>query len=91
VSERKITILPAKDCRRSRKIVEYLESHAIRFTRIALESEVGRALAEQHTMRASPGILVDGVSVNPFDVVIQGECRMDEEAANRLLLGDRTE
>ena len=91
MSGRNIVILPAKSCRRSRKIVEYLESRGLPFTRIALESAEGRALAEQHTMRASPGILVDGVSFNPFDVLIQGECRMNEEAANRLFFGDRAE
>lgn len=41
-------------------------------------------------MRASPGILVDGVSMNPFHVLIQPECRVDEDAADRLFLGDRT-
>jgi hypothetical protein len=37
-------------------------------------------------MRASPGILVDGVSVNPLDVLNQPECRVDEAAANRWFL-----
>ena len=91
MSERNIVILPARNCRRSQKIVEYLKRHGIPFTRIELESPEGRALAEQHQMRASPGILVDGVSFNPFDVLIQGECRMNEEAANRLFFGDRAE
>jgi arsenate reductase-like glutaredoxin family protein len=45
VSERDIIILPAKNCRRSRKIVEYLEARGIPFTRIALESAEGRSLA----------------------------------------------
>ena len=89
MSERKITILPAKNCRRSRKIIEYLEAHGIPFTRIELESAEGRAVAEEHQMRASPGILVDGASVNPFEVLIQAECRMDEGAAHRLF-EDRT-
>ena len=33
-----ITILPARDCRRSRKIIAYLEQHEIPFARIDLES-----------------------------------------------------
>jgi hypothetical protein len=90
VSERTIVILPARDCRRSRKIIEYLESYGIPFTRIELESPEGRALAEQHQMRASPGILVDGKSINPFDLLLQGECRVDEAAANQRFVGDRT-
>ena len=88
MSQERIVILPARNCRRSRKLVEYLESQGIPFTRIALESAEGRALAEENQMRASPGILVDGVSVNPLDVLIQGECRVNEDAARRVF-GDR--
>ena len=90
MNERNIVILPARNCRRSRKIVEYLESHGIPFTRIALESAEGRALAEKHQMRASPGIVVNGKSVNPLDLLIQPECRVDEAAANRWFIGDHT-
>jgi hypothetical protein len=84
VSQARIVVLPAKNCRRSRKMNEYLESYGIPFTHIELESAEGRALAEQHQMRASPGILVDGASVNPLDLLIQGECRVDEAAARRV-------
>ena len=79
-----ITILPARNCRRSRKVIEYLESRGIAFTRIPLESVEGQALAAQYDLRASPGILVDGVSINPFDVLIQPQCRVDETAAQRI-------
>jgi hypothetical protein len=84
VSQERIVVLPARNCRRSRKIVEYLELHGIPVTRIALESAEGRVLAEQHQMRASPGILIDDVSVNPLDLLIQPECRVDEAAARRV-------
>ena len=40
-----ITILPARDCRRSRKIIAYLEQRGIPFTRVDLESVEGQALA----------------------------------------------
>ncbi len=80
-------VLPARGCRRSRKVIEYLETHGIPFTRIELESPEGQALAVQHDLRASPGILVDGVSVNPFDLLIQPECRVDEAAAHRVFVG----
>jgi hypothetical protein len=76
-----ITILPARGCRRSRKLLAYLEAHAVPFTRIELESAEGAALAAQYDLRASPGILIDGVSVNPFDLLIQPECRVDDEKA----------
>ncbi len=84
MDKRAIVILPAPGCRRSRKVIEYLEAHNIPFTHIELESSEGQALAAQHDMRASPGILVDGVSVNPFGVLIQPECRVDEATAQRI-------
>jgi len=83
-----IIILPAPGCRRSRRILEYLERRGISFSRIPLDSPEGAALAEKHGMRASPGILVGGVSVNPFDLLIQPACRVDEEKAQAIFLSD---
>ena len=85
MTDRNIIILPARNCRRSRRIIEYLEEQGIPFTRIDLESPEGQALAEQHDLRASPGILVNGESVNPFDLLIQPACRVDEAAARAIL------
>lgn len=79
-----IVILPAPRCRRSRKILEYLTSQDIPFRRIELESPEGQALMMQHDFRASPGILVDGMSVNPFDLLIQPACRVDVERAQKI-------
>lgn len=73
-----ITVLPAKGCRRSRKILEYLHAHQIPFQQVELDSPEGEQLMEKHHFLASPGILVDGVSVNPFDLLIQPECRVNE-------------
>ena len=73
-----ITVLPAKGCRRSRKILEYLQTHQIPFQRIELDSPEVEQLMERYHFLASPGILVDGVSVNPFDLLIQPECRINE-------------
>jgi len=81
-----ITILPTQGCRRSRKILDYLEQHAIPFTRIDLESDEGQAVAERYSLRASPGILVDGRAINPFDLLIQPQCRVHEAAAAALFL-----
>ena len=86
-TNRSITVLPARGCRRSRKVIEYLEAHGIPFTRIELESLEGQALTAQYDLRASPGIIVDGVSINPFDLLIQPECQIDEEKANAIFIG----
>lgn len=88
MAERNIIILPARNCRRSRKIIEYLERQGIPFTRIELESPRGQTLAEQHALHASPGILVNGVSFNPFDLLIPPQCRVDEVAAQQLFTGN---
>ena len=82
-----ITVLPAQGCRRSRKILDYLEQNAIPFTRIDLESTEGQALAERYDLRASPGILVDGQAINPFDLLIQPQCRVNKVAAAALFTG----
>jgi len=89
-TNRSITVLPARGCRRSRKVIEYLEAHGLPFTRIELESPEGQALAAQYDLRASPGILVDDVSINPFDVLIQPECQVDEEKASAVFMGVST-
>ncbi len=84
---REIIVLPAYGCRRSGKLLAYLQTQGIPFTRIDLESPEGQALAVQHDLRASPGILVNGSSVNPFDLLIQPACRVDEEQVQVLLRG----
>ena len=73
-----VTVLPAKGCRRSRKILEYLLAKQIPFQRVELDSPEGEQLMAKHHFLASPGILVDGVSINPFDLLIQTECRVNE-------------
>ena len=87
MGQKEIVILPTPGCRRSRKLIEYLETHNIQFTRIDLTSPQGQALAKQYDLRASPGILVDGVSINPFDLLIKPACRVDEVAAQAIFSG----
>ena len=52
--------------------------------KIELESPQGQTLAETYDLRASPGILANGASVNPYDVLQRGICRVDEGAARRV-------
>lgn len=84
-----ITVLPAQGCRRSRKILDYLEQNAIPFTRIDLESPEGQVLAERYELRASPGILVDGQAINPFDLLIQPQCRVNQVVAAAVFTDNR--
>lgn len=64
--------------------MEYLERHHIPFTRIEPDSPHGQELQAQYEFRASPGILVNGASINPFDLLIQPGCRVNEEEAQRI-------
>ena len=79
-----ITILPAEGCRRSQAVLTYLEANEIPYERIDLATEQGQEMAERYEIRSSPGIIVDGEMVSPFDLLIQPACRVDEAAARRI-------
>jgi len=80
----KIIILPAQNCRRSRKVMAYLDEQDVAYIAIPLESAEGKRLAEQHHLRASPGILVDGTSINPYDILITPACVIDDVRATEI-------
>lgn len=84
IDYRDLVILPAQGCRRSQRMLAYLHEHQIPFTEIPLASQAGQSLMQKHDLRSSPGILVDGVSVNPFDVLIRPDCKVDEAAIQRI-------
>ncbi len=87
MATQRITILPARGCRRSQRLLTYLRAQQIPFTEIALESPEGQALTTEYDLRASPGILVNGVSINPFDLLIQPACRVDDDKARAVFAG----
>jgi len=70
--------------RRSRRIMQYLGQRGLPFERIELESPDGQSLAEAYDLHASPGIVVDGVTINPFAALRRHDCRMDEGTAKRI-------
>jgi glutaredoxin len=78
-----IIILPAEGCRRSRRVLQYLDDNGVTYRRVDLETTEGQALLNRHQFRASPGILVDGVPINPFDILEAPACRMKEPQAAR--------
>lgn len=59
--------------------MDYLQEHDIPFKKIELESSEGEVVMKKHQFLASPGILVDGVSINPYDILIREKCQIDEE------------
>lgn len=80
---KEILILPAEGCRRNQAVLAYLEANKVPYERIELASTQGQEMAERYEIRSSPGIIVDGELVNPFDLLIQPACRVDEKAARR--------
>ena len=84
-----ITVVRGQRCRRSDLIVRALQAQGIPFRLVQAEGEEGRALIAEYDLRASPGILVDGRSINPFDLI--HDCRVDDGAVRRLLLGEEHE
>jgi glutaredoxin len=79
-----IVILPAADCRRSKKVLAYLDEEQVPYTRVDLETAEGQALVEEHELPSSPGILVDGELVNPFDILEAPSCRIKEPIARQV-------
>ncbi len=56
----------------------YLDDQQVAYTAIPLETPRGRKLVQQHGLNDSPGILVDEVSINPFEIIITPACLLDE-------------
>jgi hypothetical protein len=82
-TDRDIVIISTQGCRRSRAMLSFLERQGIPFTHVAAESPEGQDLIGQYGLRASPGILVDGVSISPLDLLIPPTCEVDRVAAER--------
>ncbi len=76
-----IVIVAAANCRRTLTILAFLEEHNIPHRQVSLDSKEGQQLLDRHQFRSSPGILVDGTSVNPFEILIREQCRVDERKA----------
>lgn len=76
-----IIILPAPNCRRSKKILDFLDKESIPYKRIDLLSPRGQELTQQYNFLASPGILVNGENLNPYDILEQKQCRVNRGQA----------
>lgn len=81
-----IIILPVKGCKRSKRIIQFLTKAGIPFQTVDPHSPEGQELIAKYNFQASPGIVVNGKKVNPFDLLVQPDCQINEEAAKRLFL-----
>ena len=78
-----LIVLRGANCRRSQRVIAWLQERGIPFTLHEMTSPEGQALADQYDVRASPGLIKNGRALNPFDFL--RECRVDEQAARALL------
>ena len=81
-----IVILPAPRCRRSKKIMDFLDKENIAYKRIELLSPQGQEIANKYHFLASPGILLDEQSVNPFTLMQPNVCKVDREKFLEMLI-----
>lgn len=80
----KITIIPYPNCKRSEKIISFLEENGIPFREVPSESPEGQQLYDQYQFLASPGIIVNNTSINPYQILVWKECRVNVEKALEL-------
>lgn len=66
------------------KVLAYLDERQVPYQRIDLETAVGQQMMAQYAMRSSPGILVDGMLVNPFDILELPACQILEPQASQI-------
>jgi glutaredoxin len=76
---KEILILPVKSCKRSKRILQFLTEQGIPFQSIDPHSSTGQEMIAKYNFQASPGIVVNGKKINPFDLLIQPDCRINEE------------
>ncbi|GAB4477319.1 MAG: hypothetical protein Kow0088_16040 [Anaerolineales bacterium] len=79
-----VILVPVEGCKRSKQIIQYLTEKGIPFERVDPHSLAGQELIAKYNFQASPGIVVNGKKINPYDLFLQPECRVDEEAAKRI-------
>lgn len=83
---KEILILPVKGCKRSKRIIQFLTEQAIPFQSIDPHSAAGQEMIAKYNFQASPGIVVNGKKINPFDLLIQPDCCVNKEAARKVFL-----
>ncbi len=89
-----VLIVRNRRCRKSDVVVRFLEQEGIPHRVLYLgEDTEADALAQQYNLKASPGIIVNGESVNPYHLVEKCRIKDPENAKKRLrqLLGEVTE
>lgn len=82
-----IIILRTRQCRRSDLIIKFLQAEKIPHSVKLLETDPeAQQLAQQYHILSSPGIIVNGQVVNPYQMI--ENCQIKDRARARQLLED---
>jgi len=82
-----IIILRTRQCRKSNLIIKFLEAENIPHVVKSLESDPeAQRLAKKFNILSSPGIIVNGQVVNPYQMI--ENCQIKDQAKARKLLED---
>jgi len=80
LSDQNILILRTRKCRKSDVIINFLKNENIPHTVRYLDNDAeARQLAEKHNILASPGIIVNNQSVNPYHLVERCQVKEPEK------------
>lgn len=80
-----IQILRTTKCRKSDVIINFLKNENIPHTVLYLDrNEEAAQLAKKHNILASPGILVNGQSLNPYHLIERCQVKDPEKTKEEL-------
>jgi len=83
-NQNELIVLRGKNCRRSQRIIAWLEAEKIPFSLYEMDTPEGQQLAKNYNVLASPGLIKAGRVINPFDIL--QDCRVNETAARQILM-----
>ncbi|MDZ7402291.1 MAG: hypothetical protein ONB37_19210 [candidate division KSB1 bacterium] len=82
-----IIILRTRQCRRSDLIIKFLQAEKMpHIVKLLEEDPEAQQLAQQFDIRSSPGIIVNGQVVNPYQMI--ENCQIKDRVKARRLLED---
>jgi len=87
MEDKTIIILRTRQCRRSDLIIKFLQAENIPHVVKSLETDPeAQRLAQKFDLRSSPGIIVNGQVVNPYQMI--ENCQIKDRVKARQLLED---
>ena len=84
ISDRNVTIIRNRKCRKSDIVVRFLEKEKIPFKAFYLgEDRIADELAQKNNILSSPGIIIGRKTINPYELIAQ--CNVKDPASAKKL------